>query len=47
MSRNEVLDTPFALLNLMLGDQPKLRKKDKEKLTTDQELANFFKTEIE
>lgn len=47
MSRKEVLNSPFALINMMLADSPKLKKKGEKKLTTDQEMAAFFGAEIE
>jgi hypothetical protein len=48
-SKEEILnDFSFAELNFMMADAPRLiKKKNNNKLTTDEDFASFFKTHIE
>lgn len=47
MSREEVLKTPFALINIMLADTPKLKKTKKQpkKFASTDELAQWLGAE--
>lgn len=47
MSREEIMETPFALINIMLADMPKLQKKKKqpEKFNSADELAAWLGAE--
>lgn len=47
MSREEILNTPMVMLNLMIADVPKLnsKKKEKKSFKDDHELASWLGAE--